>query len=122
MDNTLREIRKKMEASGEWEKTAVLVSADHAVHRYRSWAGPRETYDTRIPFVLKLPFQKQPARYESPFNSILQRRLILGLLSGELSSPERVAHWIDEQRRSEPPVDATSEPWYAKGMPLPALH
>ena len=95
-DRTLGELRHNMEQAGLWDRTAVLVSADHGwrTHTWRGnpeWTPEEEAashQDTsRVPFLLKLPEQTSRVVYSKPFNTIVTRQLITGILSGELTDP-----------------------------------
>ncbi|HWS53898.1 MAG TPA: sulfatase-like hydrolase/transferase [Pyrinomonadaceae bacterium] len=115
-DRTLGELRREMEAAGLWDSTAVLVSSDHWWRAREVWAPvagipdnapywnasdtalvPAET-DYRVPFILKLPGQRQATNYDPAFNTILSHDLVLGVLRGELKTPGEVAAWLDRHR------------------------
>jgi Sulfatase len=115
-DRTLGELRREMEAAGLWDSTTVLVSSDHWWRAREVWAPvagipdnepywnpsdtalvPAET-DYRVPFILKLAGQRQSLAYAPAFNTILSHDLVLGVLRGELTTPEAVASWLDRNR------------------------
>lgn len=119
-DRTLGELRREMEAAGLWDSTAVLVSSDHWWRAREVWAPvagipdnapywndsdtalvPAET-DYRVPFMLKLPGQSRAAGYDPAFNTIVSHDLVLGVLRGELKTPEEVASWLDRHRSLGP--------------------
>jgi len=92
LDRTLGELRRAMEASGVWEKTTVLASSDHC---YRGSQGLDGKIDKRVPFLLKLPGQKEGFTYQPPFNTVLTHDLLLEVLRGQLTNPQAVIAWLD---------------------------
>jgi hypothetical protein len=88
VDRTIGEIRKQLEATGQWERTALLISADHAFNPH---AG-------KIPFLLKLPGQREGQVYPERWNTVITSELLLGILSGEFSTPEQVVSRINQNR------------------------
>lgn len=118
-DRTFGEMRREMEAAGLWEQTAVLVSSDHWWRAREVWAPvanipdnapywnaadtplvPEET-DYRVPFILKLPGRHAGLAYRPAFNTLVSHDLVLGVLRGELTTPEAVAGWLDRHRSLE---------------------
>ena len=83
---------KSMEAKGDWDKSIVLVSADHWWRDALKLNGRR---DHRIPFLLKLADQKARLDCDGLFNTVLTRELLLKLLRGEMKTPSEVAEWIE---------------------------
>jgi len=75
-----------------WDGTVVLVSGDHW------WRdSPLEsngTRDHRVPFMLKLAGQQTQLSYDTPFNTLLTRELLLLILQGKLRSEREVAEWL----------------------------
>lgn len=93
-DRTVGDLRRAMEKAGLWESTTVLVSTDHAL---RWMSGFNETTDPRVPYLLKMPGQRQAYSYSRPFTTLLTHDLILDVLQGRLKEPEDVARWIDRR-------------------------
>ena len=103
-DRTLGALRQAMEQAGLWDRTAVLVSADHG-WRTHLWRGDAEwTQDEEaaahqdtsgVPFLLKLPEQASGMVYSKPFNTIVTRQLITGILSGRLPDPSEVPGFVE---------------------------
>lgn len=99
VDRTLAELRQTLEEAGLWERTAILLSSDHAWPGSVSLDGKR---DPRVPFLFRLPGQTRAVTYEAPFNTVLSHDLVLALLGGEFTEPEQVARWLDEHRGTAP--------------------
>jgi hypothetical protein len=106
VDRTLGELRRTMERSGLWERTAVLVSADHGwrTHLWRGdaeWTSDEEAASHQntsgVPFVVKLPGQTSGVVYSKPFNTILTRRLITVILNGQLRDPSALPDFVERQ-------------------------
>lgn len=87
VDRFIRDLRAAMEEAAIWERTTLLVSADH------SWDGT----SGRVAFVLKLPHQSESYRYESTFSMLRVRDLLIDILDGRITSPEEVAALLDRR-------------------------
>lgn len=95
-DNTLGELRRVLEETGEWDKSIVIVSSDHWWRWTPITTGKR---DHRIPFIVKLADQQVGMEHKTPFNTVLTRQLVLEMLRGNLSRPSEVIEWIDRNSR-----------------------
>jgi hypothetical protein len=92
-DCILGELRRGMEQAGVWDRTAIIVSADHG-WRTNIWRGspdwtPGEevfsALDTSgVPFLVKLPGQTSASCWDRPFDTIVTRAVIGKILAGEL--------------------------------------
>jgi hypothetical protein len=104
-DRTLGELRRELEAAGLWEETAVIVTSDHW------WRSPPDgLIDKHVPFIVKLRGQKEGATYETSFNTVLTRGLILAVLRGEVADPPGLMRWLDQNRSDAEPVTGSAEP------------
>ncbi|MBX3174708.1 MAG: sulfatase-like hydrolase/transferase [Gemmatimonadaceae bacterium] len=92
MDRVLGDLRARMEAAGKWDDTAVLFLSDH-IMRYRP-DYLEEPDDPRIPYILKLPGQRQGATFDRPLNAIITHDLLEALLRGELTSEAEAMAWL----------------------------
>ncbi|HBH02501.1 MAG: hypothetical protein A2X36_05620 [Elusimicrobia bacterium GWA2_69_24] len=99
VDRTLGEVRRAMERAGVWERTTVVVTADHSWAESIALDGRR---DYRVPFVLKLAGRRTPTAYDPPFNTLLLHGLILELLKGGLRDSTDVVRWLDRERGAVP--------------------
>jgi hypothetical protein len=108
VDRTVGDLRRAMEAAGLWDKTTVIISADHW-WRTEMWSrGPffnREDaavagskMDHRVPFIVKLAGRREPVTYSESFNTVVTHDLILALLRGELSGSDSVVTWLNNHR------------------------
>ncbi len=102
-DDTLGILRRSMERAGLWERTAVLISADHGWRTYLWRGDPEWTPDEEaachgdvsgVPFILKLPGQKSGIAYSKPFDTIVTRQTITDTLNGRLTDPNMLPGYI----------------------------
>jgi hypothetical protein len=106
-DRILGQIRAKLEQTGDWNRSTILVSADHP-YRTEHWLTSKEippspemlrlTHDRwqpYIPFLLKLPGQTTGVAYHREFNSVLSADLLMAALEGSVETPEEAVHWLD---------------------------
>jgi hypothetical protein len=98
-DRTMGLLRRSIEEAGLWDRSAVLVSADHGWRSsfWRSspgWTAAEEAAShgdtSTVPFLLKLPGQTSGAVYHQPLPTIVTRRLITEILSRRLTDPAAI--------------------------------
>ena len=113
LDLTIGELRRTMEASGQWDQSFVLLTSDHPL---RGWEGAEEVTkirspkQPRIPFLLKLPGQKTGLRYSPSFNSAVTHDLALAAVRGEFRNSEDVVKWLDAARLRFPTQPIFKQP------------
>jgi hypothetical protein len=91
-DRTLGKFRQALVASGEWDTTWFIVSADHSWRYSREYDGQ---HDFRVPFLVNPPGPNEPAVYSQPFNTVATRYLIEAILRGEITNrTQAVADWL----------------------------
>lgn len=113
-DKVLGQMRSALEQNGEWDRTTVLVSADHpyrpewayafggiynSARTFRLIHGKWQPY---IPFLLKLPSQHDSLIYSRSFNSIISRDVVMQALQGAIETPAQAAQWLDEHASPHP--------------------
>jgi hypothetical protein len=91
VDRTFGDLRRAMEQANVWNRTAVLVSADHWYRAAKLLDGKQ---DHRVPFLLKLPGQTTAATFDQPFSTVLSQELLMSVLQKTVSTPEQVLHWL----------------------------
>lgn len=107
-DRALGELRQAMESAGLWDSSTLVVSGDHW-WRAEIWsrldslteeeaAVAPPAPDHRVPFVVKLPDQKEPLAYQPEMNTVLTHDLVLAVLRGEVRTPQQAAAWLDQHR------------------------
>ena len=100
-DHDLGDLRRKMETAGQWDKTWVILSADHSWRLSKSYDGVR---DYRVPFLIKSTGAGQSLTYSNRFNTVLTHDLILAILRGEVTNQPATATWLDTHGKPELPV------------------
>jgi Sulfatase len=110
VDRTVGELRAKLEAAGLWDRTTLLITADHGFRpemwrgRY-GWSQNMEQLFERgpsqqVPFILKLAGQNAHMVVNRPFSNIIASDLAMGVLEGQISTTSQAADWI-ERRASD---------------------
>jgi hypothetical protein len=97
-DRELGQMRSAMETSGQWDKTWLIISADHSLG-LNSYIGQP---DTRVPFIVKPPGANEPITYSPEINTILTHDLILAILRGEITSQRELVPWLDKHGKPLP--------------------
>jgi hypothetical protein len=105
-DHELGAFRQAMETSGEWDKTWVILSADHSWRQSGLYDGKR---DMRVPFLVRPPKGGEATAYSLQFNTVLTHDLILTILRGEITNGQNVATWLDAHRSSEGNIPAPTK-------------
>ena len=102
-DRALGMLREGMERAGMWDRTGLLIVADHS---WRPWLWKqfslwdRESQwwenrvDRRVPFLLKLPGQHKGLEYRRPVQNIVAADLLVAVARGEVRTPEQAAAWL----------------------------
>jgi membrane-anchored protein YejM (alkaline phosphatase superfamily) len=94
-DVMLGEVRSALEASGDWNSTAVLIVSDHVTPYLPDYM--KDVSDERVPFVLKLPGSLSGMTYDRPMDASVTYPLVRALLRGELRTNEEAAAWLNRQ-------------------------
>ena len=100
VDKTIVKLRQEMERAGVWDETTVIMTSDHPWRFRKSLDGG--AVSRTVPYLVKMPGEPVPLRYETAFSVVLTKQLILAVLNGELSDSHEIAHWIDEHRTEYP--------------------
>lgn len=118
VDRTLGELRREVEKAGLADRTTLLLTADHGL-RPGAWIGRigwSEELDrlngrqepSRVPFILKLAGQDQPALIEKSFSNVASAELVLAVLSGKISTAPEAASWMNQRGIDEAGVQAAA--------------
>lgn len=102
VDRTFLQARRQLEAADLWDRTTVLLSADHPFRKeiWDTWDatfGGKIPYQSgdRVPFLLKLAGQRDGYSYQKPIQTIATKDLVLAILNGTVSQTEQVAAWLE---------------------------
>lgn len=112
-DYVLGKIRETLVQTGDWDRSTILVSADHPF-RPTSWlaidpgvpppqAAPshemlrltHRVWHPYIPFLLKLPGENTGIEYHREFNSVLSANLLLAALKGDIRTTAQAVQWLE---------------------------
>jgi len=109
-DKLLGHFRSKLEQSGQWDSSTVVIMGDHSWRTALIWkATPEWTkeeqiasrggeFDDRPAYIVKLPDQHTGARIDAPFAALNTRRLLDALLSQKIRSKEDLAAWAGKTK------------------------
>jgi hypothetical protein len=97
---TIGELRTAMEQAGLWNSTTHIFSADHPFRHRVALDG--KPVSRHVPYLVKLAGQTGPVDYQAPFSTLLTRKLILAVLSGEVAQPGQLSGWLDAHRGEFP--------------------
>jgi hypothetical protein len=106
-DRTLQILLDAIHSSASRDVTALIMSSDHS-WRIELWnkdpAWSREdasaaptSFDPRIPLLVQFPNQNQGVEIDQSFDAIRSRSLIMGILHGQLVTPNAVGLWSDSK-------------------------
>lgn len=123
VDRTLGELRAELENAGLWDRTSVLITADHGFRpdmwrgRY-GWTQNMERISAKgasplVPFILKLAGKQDHVVVDRSFSNIVSTDLAMAVLSGQISTASQAADWIE--RRAD-----NAETRARQGAPGPA--
>ena len=100
-DHMLGKLRRAMEASGQWNQTWLLVSADHS---WRESELYDRRLDLRVPFILKAPGTAASVTYSRQFNTVVTCDLLLAILRREINGPSEAAAWLATHGSAQPTI------------------
>ncbi len=107
-DKIVGQLRRNMEERGLWEKSAVLVSADHGWRNTwrgnSEWAPEDEALPRKgtmgVPFILKMPGQSAPMSFATPFNTVVTRAVITGILERKLTRADQLPAMLEKENET----------------------
>ncbi len=94
-DQTFGSLRKSMEEQGLWEDTTILITSDHQWRKSDRIDGKK---DPRVPFILKIAGEKNGTVYQSPFNAVLTKEVLLAILKKQIKTNYDLTEWLNEHR------------------------
>jgi hypothetical protein len=86
-DHYLAIVRQSMLDAGLWDRTAIIITADHG---NRDWQGTDRATIGAVPFLVKLPYQRRGRDIGCNLDAIVLRGLIEELLRGQVPSDQRL--------------------------------
>lgn len=94
-DRTLGVIRGSMERAGLWDHSAIIITSDHSL-RQVMMVHPDPV--PLVPFMVKMPGQRQGVVFDTPFTTPIIRPLISAILRGEITATN-LPDWIRQHAR-----------------------
>jgi len=104
-DKFLEHVRSKLEFSGQWDSSTIVVMADHSWRTPSMWrdspawteeeevASQGGKFDDRPAYIVKLAGEHAGARIDAPFAALNTRRLFDALLAQKIRSKEELSAW-----------------------------
>lgn len=114
-DKYLAHVRAVLEQNGAWDSSTVIVMGDHSWRTHWLWkplpswtreeqiASHGGQFDDRPAYIVKLPYQQEPARIDLPFEAIHTRALLDALVQNRIRSPGELSAWASNCRESDLP-------------------
>ncbi len=104
LDESLGRIKAVLRESGNWDRTALLISSDHGYRNSRAFDGKR---DSRVPFLLRVPgITTGRVVIQEPFSTVVTRRLVADLLEGRVRTEESIRRLLFARANNEPTFSA----------------
>jgi hypothetical protein len=88
------ELRRTLEQAGLWDKTTILITADHPWRKAKKYTGRS---DARIPLLLKIANQQEAAVYKNEFPPTRVKDLVLRMLDRPMTDPRILTTWLNQQ-------------------------
>jgi Sulfatase len=110
-DLFLKHVRSKLEQSGQWDSSTIVVMADHSWRTKLMWeetpgwtneedvASQGGQFDERPAYVVKLPEQHMGERIDAPFSAVNTRKLLDAFLAQKIRSKEELSAWALQSGR-----------------------
>lgn len=105
-DNYLAHVRSVLQQQGEWDNSTVIIMGDHSWRTKQLWRGtsPAWTheeelaskggqYDERPAYLVKMPFQTTPYRFDPAFHALNTRSMMDALLEKKINNPAELNQW-----------------------------
>ncbi len=109
-DQFLGEVRSRLEKSGQWDSSTIVIMGDHSWRAKQFWnalpdwteeervASGGNQWDDRPGYVVKLAEQKTGSRIDTPFDAANTRKLLDALLAQSIRSKEDLFAWVMKMR------------------------
>jgi hypothetical protein len=110
-DKCLAHLRSRLESSGDWDSSTVIIMGDHSWRTKLLWRSSPEwtkeddtasqggRFDDRPAYIVKLPQQRVGARIEIPFAALNTRKLLDAVLTQNIRSADDLSIWAQQNLR-----------------------
>jgi membrane-anchored protein YejM (alkaline phosphatase superfamily) len=92
VDVTVGKVMQSIKNAGLWDETAILVTGDHS---WRHSYAYDSKYDKRVPFILKLPWQKAAIIHNIKFNSVVTSNLVKSIVLDNENNIDRILRELE---------------------------
>ena len=108
-DRYLNHVRQLLQQHNAWDSSTIVVMGDHSWRTKLVWSSsPQWTsedqaasnggqFDDRPAYIVKLPRQQQPERFDAPFAAVHTRALLDAILSNRIHTPSELSSWAGQQ-------------------------
>jgi len=108
-DRYLNHLQQFLQQHNAWDSSTIVVMGDHSWRTKLLWSSsPGWTsedqaasnggqFDDRPAYIVKLPHQQQPERFDAPFAAVHTRALLDAILSNRIHSPSELSSWASQQ-------------------------
>ncbi|MSP19235.1 MAG: hypothetical protein EXR74_06665, partial [Bdellovibrionales bacterium] len=98
VDKIIGEFRRMLEASGEWNKSTLIISSDHSWRRSADYDSKR---DFRVPFIIKMADGKSRVIKKS-IATIVTKNFILEVMKNKIRTTDQAVSWLHHQSNDFP--------------------
>jgi len=103
VDRVIGELRRELERAGLRDRTAWIVSSDHALRDF--WGrlilgrepvppGKHREGEGKVPFIIRLPGETQGREYVHRVNTVVTAGLITVMAEGKIRSLDELENWL----------------------------
>jgi hypothetical protein len=106
-DQVLGELRARMEETGVWDTTSILISGDHPfrAHLFARTAEEKqltgEQTKSYVPFMLRMPGSREHTVVKGVLPNIVSRDLVAGIARGRIRTQLEAAEWLQARAQVE---------------------
>lgn len=116
VDRTVGELRRKLEETGLWDSTSILITSDHGLrrelwHGHMNWTPEFDRLlasgsSPVVPLILKLAGSHDGVVYDQSFSSVVEGDLALAVIKNEVTTPQQVSEWLAKHNATPPDLSA----------------
>ena len=110
-DKLMGHIRGRLEKSGQWDDSTIVVMGDHSWRTELLWGGSSQwtkeegiashggEFDDRPAYIVKLPNQQAGARIDVAFDALNTRKLFDALLAQRIRNADDLSAWVKQESK-----------------------
>lgn len=105
-DKFLGQVRLRLEKSGQWDSSTIVIMGDHSWRAEQFWSQTSEwteeervasgnnQFDNRPGYIVKLAGQREGSGIDTSFDAKNTRKLFDALLGQRIKSKEELSEWV----------------------------